>query len=237
MITEEIKIYVHDMDWLNNKLHDYVARIAFLEITESYLTDHKELSRDMPIIQRIYNSMADTAVLRIVSNYDKDPNTLSFFQILKWIKKNKKQIKEHFHKLDLDFTDDDLNKLEKEINQSEVVEKFRTVRNTIVGHNNKKVSYAIDIRRNLLNKKHNNPKDFLEDAETYLKNVLPHLLKTQDFIEMKDISIKFMDNLKGILKMPDRAFSQSGNSNEWKDFYEEQKKDALKFYSKLSQKF
>ncbi len=236
MIKEEIQTYVYDINWLNNKLHDYVARIAFLETTESYLTGHKELSKDMPIVPRIYNSMADAAVLKIISNYDRDPDTLSFFQILKWLKKNKKQVKEHFHNLNLDFTDDDLNKLEKEINQSEVVEKFRTIRNTIVGHNNKKVSYITDIRRNLSYKKHNNPKNFLEDAETYLKKALPHLLKMQDFIEMKDFSIKLMDDLKNLLKMPDRIFSQSGNSSEWKDFYEEQKKDALKFYSKLSQK-
>ncbi len=234
MTNEEIQTYVYDINWLNNKLHDYVARIAFLEITEEYLKGHKDLSNDMPIIGRIYNSVADAAVLRISSNYDRDSDTLSFFQVLKWIRKNKKQIKEHFHNLDLDFTDDDLNRMESEINQSEVIKKFRTVRNNIVGHSNKKVSYITDIRRNLFYKNHKDRKSFLEDAETYKKNALPHLLNMQDFIDMKDFSIKLLNNLKKCLKMPDRVFSQSGNSSEWGDFYKVQKKEALEFYLKIS---
>ncbi len=235
MTDKEIKTYVYDINWLNNKLHDYVARIAFLEITEDYLTGHKDLSKDIPMIMRIYNSMADSAVLRITANYDRDADVLSFFQILKWIKKNKKRIKEHFHKLNLNFTDSDLNKMEKEINQSEVVKKFRTVRNTIVGHSNKNISYIIDIRRNLFYKRYCEPKSLLENAETYIKNTMPYLLNIEDFILMKDFSIKLFDDLKNHLKMPDRIFSQSGNSSEWANFYEEQKKEALKFYSKISQ--
>lgn len=74
---KEIKKYVSDLNWINNNLHDFVTRVAFMEVAEHYIKKYKVLN-DMPVLMSFYNSMANDAVLRITNIYDKDKKQCQF---------------------------------------------------------------------------------------------------------------------------------------------------------------
>lgn len=233
----DAKKYVNDLNWVNNTLHDFVTRVAFMEITEQYLNKHKTLKEDTPMIWSIYNSMANSAVLQITNIYDGGSKTLSIHYLLKWIQKNNELIKKHVHAIQLDFSKKDVERIKKNIEGfGELVKKFKNVRNELVGHNNRNRVETIDIRRNLMNnKKIDSEELFIQSAEEYLEEALPFLLDIEDFVSIKDHTIEVLGDLKNLLKMPDRIFGKSGNLKEWDSFYKFQKKEASEFFELLLQ--
>ena len=233
-MSKEIKKFVDDLNWVNNVLHDFATRVAFIEITEQYMKKYKALNM-VPMIMCIYNSMANDAVLKINNIYDHDKNSLSIFYLLNWIRCNTPLIKSHVHSLDLTFSERDITMLEEKINKSEnLILKFEKMRNKLVGHNDKKIVNQTDIRRRLLNNKNLHTKEqFLEASGEYIKEISSFLLEINDFIKIKDITITVLNDIKKLLKMPDRIFGNSGNEKEWKESYESQQKNTSQLFDSV----
>ncbi len=234
---QKIKTYVDDLNWINNNLHDFATRVAFMEVAEQYINKHKKLN-DMRIIMSIYNSMANDAVLRITNIYDKSKKALSIFHLLRWVEKNNALIKSYIHSLNLDFSQSDVDLIRKRINGfQELVYKFKYMRNKLVGHNEKEMVNVVDIRRNLINNKNINTKELFEkSSKEYLKRVSRFLLQTEDFIAIKDHTINAIIDLKELLKMPDRIFGKSGNLEEWKNYYKFQKEEISQLFESILEK-
>jgi hypothetical protein len=227
---DKIQKYVYDLNWINNILHDFTNRLVFMEITEEY-RKHK----NVPLISNICNAMANDAVLKITSIYDKNSNVLSIYYILRWIQKNQDFIKKYVHTLNLDLTNNDIDLITKKIKKFEpLIKKFRDVRNMLVGHSNRQIVDMVDIRRNLMNKKIIKSKEiFIQESINYMKKVSGFLLEIKDFVEIRKRTIEILDDLKKVLKMPDRIFGKSGNSEEWENFYESQKRETRKIFEQI----
>jgi len=228
----EIKKFVDDLNWINNTLHDFVTRVAFMEVAEKYISSYEKL-KDIPLLMNIYNSMANDAVLRITNIYDKNvKKTISIFYLLNWVERNQFLIKSHVHALNLDFSSSDVDSLREKIyGFSKMTNKFQNIRGKLVGHNERAMIDAVDIRRNLMNKKELSTKDLFEkSAKEYIKSVSNFLLEIKDFITMKGHTIEIMNDFKVLLKMPDRIFGKSGNAKEWEDFYKLQKQEVSKLF-------
>lgn len=231
----EIKKFVADLNWINNTLHDFVARVAFMEVAEKYISSYEKL-KDISLLMIIYNSMANDAVLRITSIYDRNvKKAISIYYLLNWTERNQTLIKSYVHALNLDFSGSDVDSLRKKIYRfNKIINKFQNIRGKLVGHNDRAMVDVVDIRRNLMNKKELSIKDLFEkSAKEYMKNVSKFLLETKDFITMKDHTIEIMNDFKVLLKMPDRIFGKSGNAKEWEDFYKFQKQEVSKFFNAI----
>lgn len=228
----EIKKFVADLNWINNTLHDFVTRVAFMEVAEKYISNYEKL-KDIPLLMSIYNSMANDAVLRITNIYDKNAKkTISIYYLLNWTERNPTLIKTHMHALNLDFSSSDVNSLREKIYRfSKTINKFQNIRGKLVGHNERAMVDIVDIRRNLMNKKELSTKELFEkSAKEYIKSVSKFLLEIKDFITMKSHTIEIMNDFKVLLKMPDRIFGKSGNTKEWEKFYKLQKQEASKLF-------
>lgn len=239
MEGREIKRFVSDLNSINNQLHAFATRVAFMEVAEEYISKHKKIKYDMTIIMSVYISMANDAVLRITSIYDRKPNALSIYYLLDWIKKNRPLLKLHMHSLNLNFSQKDVDFITESIDGFKlVVSKFRHMRNNLVAHNNREMVDAVDIRRNLMIKGALHDKElFVSASKEYFKKVSKFLLKIKDFILIKDHTIKVVLELKNLLKMPDRIFAKSGNVEEWANFTKSQKEEALRLFKKLSREY
>ncbi|PIQ68799.1 MAG: hypothetical protein COV91_02240 [Candidatus Taylorbacteria bacterium CG11_big_fil_rev_8_21_14_0_20_46_11] len=228
----EIEKFVSDLNWINNTLHDFVTRVAFMEVAEKYISSQEKL-KDVPLLMSILNAMANDAVLRITNIYDKNvKKTVSIFYLLNWTERNQTLIKSHVHALNLDFSSSDVDSLRKKIYRfSNMINKFQNIRGKLVGHNERAMVDVIDIRRNLMNKEELITKDLFEkSAKAYIRSVSKFLLEIQDFITMKSYTIEILNDFKVLLKMPDRIFGKSGNAKEWEDFYTLQKQEASRLF-------
>lgn len=227
-----IKQFVDDLNWINNTLHDFAICVAFVEVVEDYHPKHQEL-KDIALIMNIYNSMANDAVAKINNIYDGHKDALSVHDLLNWIRANTPLIKSHVHALNLSFSEKDISLLERKIGKSsKLIKKFNTMRNKLISHNDKKIVRTTDIRRKLLNNKSITTRDaFIEASKTYMEELQGFLLNKEDFITMKNFTIDILMDIKSLLKMPDRIFGQSGNEQEWEEFYKSKKGDVSRFFA------
>lgn len=231
--NKRIQKYVNDLNWVNNCLHDFASRVAFIDISEQYMKKYA-LIKDYPFIMSIYNSMANDAVLRINNIYDKKKEVLSFYYLMRWIEKNEIFVKSYMHSLNLDFSNKEIKKIRDNVDKyQKLIEKFRFMRHKLIGHSNREFIDVIDIRRNLLNNKDVTSENVTQASAEYLENISKFLLQTEDFKEIKDKTISAILALKDLLKMPDRIFGRSGNLNEWEKFYHDREKEASLFYESM----
>ena len=155
--SDKIKKFVNDLNWVNNTLHDFAIRTAFVEITEERCTENPRL-KEKPLIMSIYNSMANDAVVKIYNVYDTHKDALSIFYILDWIRGNIPFLESQINELRI--KESDISSIEKKIEEHSIlVEKFRKMRKKLLAHNDKKIVRTTDIRRRLLNNKNIETKD------------------------------------------------------------------------------
>lgn len=230
--AEKIKKFVDDLNWVNNALHDFAVRVAFIEGMEDYHPKHQELE-NISLIMNIYNSMANDAVVKINNIYDNHKDALSIHYLLNWIQQNNLLIKSHVHALSLSFSDKDIILLKEKIEKSsKLIEKFNTMRTKLIAHNDRKKVHATDIRRRLLNNKSINTEgSFMDAAKMYMDELQDFLLNKQEFVVLKDFTFDILMDIKRLLKMPDRIFGKSGNEQEWEVFYKSRKEDVSRFFN------
>jgi len=229
---DKSKKFVDDLNWINNTLHDFAIRTAFVEITETCCAKNPKL-KDVPFIMNIYNAMANDAVVKMSNIYDTHRDTLSIYYILNWIRGNVSLLENHIDELVI--KEDEIVYIENKIKtHSELIEKFRRMRKKLLAHNDKKIVQTTDIRRRLLNnKKIKTENDFIQESQKYMEELKGFLLDKQDFVGIQNFTFEVLTDIQQLLKMPDRIFGKSGNRQEWEDFYNLMKKDALQFFNRF----
>ena len=125
MQNDILKKYVDDLNWVNNILHDFVKRVAFMEVAEQYLNKHQLLKENTPFIWSIYNSMANDALLHITNIYDNNSKTVSIHYLFQWVQTNKDLIEKQVHSLDLNLYKKSFQQAKKNL------EKFRKINQKI----------------------------------------------------------------------------------------------------------
>lgn len=231
----KLKKFVDDFNWINNVLHDFAIRTAFIETTEKRCTKNPEL-KEIPLIMNIYNSMANDAVVKINNVYDTHKDALSIFYILCWIKGNVPLLENQINTLRV--KDNDIAVIENKIRKHhELIDKFHKMRKKLITHNDKKIVHTTDIRRRLLNNKNiKTQNDFLRESQEYIKELQGFILNKGDFVNIQNLTVEILMDIKKFLKMPDRIFGKSGNKQEWNNFYDSTKKNALYFFDILQKK-